>query len=143
MKCFAPHALIALSLLAATSGCDKKSETTPTQTSPPASTSSATPHEPDNTAANKVDRSGATKTPMDQAQSSASVEITAAIRRAIVEDSTLSMNAKNCKVILDTAGVVTLRGVVDSQAEKDAIESKAKSAQGVVRVDNQLEVKSQ
>jgi len=39
-------------------------------------------------------------------------------------------------------GVVTLRGQVDSQAEKQDIESKALTIPGVQRVDNQLKVKS-
>jgi osmotically-inducible protein OsmY len=96
---------------------------------------------PDNTATNEVDRSGTTKTPMDQSQSSRGVDLTAQIRRAIVEDSSMSLNAQNCKIITDSGGFVTLRGVVDSQAERDAIEEKAKAVAGVTGVDNQLEVK--
>jgi len=79
---------------------------------------------------------------MDQSQASGDVKITAEIRRAIMDDETMSANAQNCKVITDKSGVVTLRGVVNSQAEKDSIEAKAKSVAGVTRVDNQLEVKT-
>jgi osmotically-inducible protein OsmY len=57
-------------------------------------------------------------------------------------DKAMSMNAQNCKIITDKSGVVTLRGVVDSQAEKDAIQAKAQAVAGVTRVDNQLEVKT-
>jgi osmotically-inducible protein OsmY len=58
-----------------------------------------------------------------------------------MDDKTMSINAQNCKIVTDKAGKVTLRGVVNSQTEKDAIELKAKSASGVSSVDNQLEVK--
>ena len=48
--------------------------------------------------------------------------------------------AKNVK-ILTVSGKVTLRGPVKSDAERSAVESKAKAAPGVTEVDNQLEVK--
>ena len=53
----------------------------------------------------------------------------------------MSMNAQNCKIITDKSGIVTLRGPVASQAEKDAIEAKAKTIAGVTSVVNELEVK--
>jgi osmotically-inducible protein OsmY len=37
---------------------------------------------------------------------------------------------------------VTLRGVVETQLEKDAIDAIAKNIAGASRVDNQLEVKA-
>jgi len=76
---------------------------------------------------------------MDQSNSKADIDITASIRRAIMEDKSMSMNAQNVKIIT-AAGVTTLRGPVNSQAEKDAIEAKAKAVAGVTRVDNQIEV---
>jgi hypothetical protein len=81
------------------------------------------------------------KTAMDQSESSAAIRITAAIRRAILEDKSMSVAAQNCTVIAEETGLVTLRGVLNSQAEKDSIEAKAKAVAGVTRVDNQLEVK--
>jgi osmotically-inducible protein OsmY len=111
--------------IAALTGCDTNNE----------------PAAPDNTARNEVDRSGDTKTPMDQSESSAAIRITADIRRAIMDDSSMSTGAQNCKIITDDAGVVTLRGVVTSQAEKDSIAAKATGVVGVKQVDNQLEVK--
>ena len=63
-------------------------------------------------------------------------------RRAVVQDDALSMNAKNVKIIADKSGTVTLRGVVDSQSEKDPVESKAKSVAGVRSVNNMIEVKA-
>jgi hyperosmotically inducible periplasmic protein len=95
---------------------------------------------PDNTARNKVDQDLSTKTPMDQSQSAADVTIVAEIRKAILSDSGMSVNAQNCKVVVQS-GAVTLRGVVETQAEKESIGNKAKAVAGVTSVDNQLEVK--
>ncbi|MCC6678435.1 MAG: BON domain-containing protein [Phycisphaerales bacterium] len=100
-----------------------------------------TPTAPDNTDRNKRDRDTDAKTPPDQSEASADVKITAAIRRAIMDDKSMSVNAQNVKIMTERSGVVTLRGPVDTQAEKDAIEAKAKAVAGVTRVDNQLEVK--
>lgn len=92
----------------------------------------------DNTKINDRDRHGAL-TPIDQGGGK-DRDITAAIRRAVVADGALSFTAKNVKIIT-VGGKVTLRGPVKSDAEKTAIESKAKAATGVTEVDNQLEVK--
>lgn len=91
-----------------------------------------------NTERNVRDRAD-TLTPLDQGQDQADIDITANIRRALVDDDALSTNAQNVKVITND-GVVTLRGPVASAKEKAAIEAKAKAAPGVTRVDNQLEV---
>jgi hyperosmotically inducible protein len=130
-------ALLILGVSACLAGCEDKNVATPTN-------GEVTPSAPaaDNTARNKGDGSTETKTPMDQSESSSSIKITADIRRSIMDDNTMSMNAQNCKIITDSTGLVTLRGVVDSQAEKDSIESKAKAIAGATKVDNQLEVKT-
>lgn len=93
----------------------------------------------DNTGKNARDADGDTKTVFDQGNSEADVQITANIRKAIVDDDALSTNAHNVKVIT-SAGTVTLRGPVDSAKEKATVEAKAKNVAGVTRVDNQLEV---
>jgi hypothetical protein len=99
------------------------------------------PPAPDNTKNNERDRNDANKTPLDQSNNSADIDITAKIRSAIVDDSAMSTNARNIKIITQN-GEVTLRGVVDSQAEKDSIETKARAVAGVTRIDNQLEIKA-
>ena len=66
--------------------------------------------------------------------------MTAAIRRAVVADNSLSMTAKNIKIIT-TGDTVTLRGPVQSAEEKTKIEQLAQSAAGNAKIDNQLEVK--
>ncbi len=154
-------ALASLTTLASIAGCDQPrpqsntgvntnqtatrttstspANTTATTTSP--RTSTTTVPDADNTARNKGDGDTHSKTPIDQSESSADIRITAAIRRAIMDDDTMSMNAKNCKIITEKTGLVTLRGVVDSQAEKDSIGAIATAVAGVTKVDNLLEVK--
>jgi hyperosmotically inducible periplasmic protein len=128
---------VLLALLLA--GCDDTStRNTTTETTRPAAT--PTEKAPDNTARNKVDRTGDTQTPMDQSNQSGDIAIVAEIRKAITGDSTLSVDAQNCKIIVNN-GAVTLRGPVKTAEEKAAIEAKARSVAGVSSVDNQLEVK--
>ncbi len=95
---------------------------------------------PDNSAKNERDRSGETKTSGDQSNSPQDIKITAAIRRAIVKDDSLTMTAKNVKIIT-AGGTVTLRGPVKSAAEKTKIEQLATSAASGAKIDNQLEIK--
>lgn len=93
----------------------------------------------DNTKINERDRHAAL-TPMDQGNSSSETKITAAIRKGIMGDKTLSFTAKNVKIIT-VGSKVTLRGPVKTDQEKAAIEALAKQTAGVGEVDDQLEVK--
>lgn len=93
----------------------------------------------DNSARNTRDRSGETKTSFDQGNSKADTDTTAAIRRAVLADDSLSMTAKNVKVITEN-GVITLRGPVKTESEKAKIAELAQSAAGKAKVENQLEV---
>lgn len=95
----------------------------------------------DNTAKNERDRSGETKTSGDQSNSPEDLKITTDIRRALMKDSSLSMTAKNIKIITESAQV-TLRGPVNTAEEKTRIEQLAKSVAGNAKIDNQLEVKA-
>jgi osmotically-inducible protein OsmY len=95
---------------------------------------------PDNTEKNQRDRSSDTQTSGNQSNNSQDIKITAAIRKAVVDDGSLSATAKNVKII--TAGeTVTLRGPVNTAQEKERIEQLAQSAAGSAKIDNQLEVK--
>lgn len=94
----------------------------------------------DNTAKNKVDRNHDTQTPMDQSNSSSDIKTTAEIRRGITSDDNMSVNAQNVKIITDN-GKVTLRGPVESAAEKSAIGEIADRVATAANVENQLEVK--
>ena len=95
----------------------------------------------DNTERNVRDRDNKTLTPGDQREDSTDRTITQNIRKAIMADSALSANADNVKIIT-VNGRVTLRGVVNSDAEKASIQNKAQAVVGNAgNVDNQLEIK--
>jgi len=98
-------------------------------------------HEADNTGNNARDRGEKTVTPMDQGGSDADRDLTAAIRKELVGDDSLSTNAHNVKIVT-VDGVVTLRWPVKDAAEKATVASKAQAAKGVKRIDNQLEVET-
>jgi hyperosmotically inducible periplasmic protein len=95
---------------------------------------------PDNTGKNERDRSTETKTSGDQSNSSEDTKITANVRRALVKDSSLTMTAKNVKIVT-AGGTVTLRGPVKSAEEKTKIEQLAAAAANGAKIDNQLEIK--
>jgi osmotically-inducible protein OsmY len=95
----------------------------------------------DNTGKNERDKSGETLTPLDQSNDPADLKITAEARKLVVDDKSLSMDAKNCKIITTAGGAVTLRGPVDSAKEKKTIAQHARMA-GATSVTNQLEVKT-
>lgn len=83
-------------------------------------------------------KTGVTAT--DQSNASADVELTARVRRALVDDVNLSMMAENLTVV-SKSGVVSLRGAVKSAEEAARAESVARGVAGVTRVDAQLDVK--
>jgi hyperosmotically inducible periplasmic protein len=93
----------------------------------------------ENTGVNVRDKDAATVTPEEQGGEAGDREITAAVRRAIVKDDSLSLNAHNVKIITRD-GTVTLRGPVESTAERTKIGQLAENTAGVKRVDNQLEI---
>lgn len=94
---------------------------------------------PDNTKVNKRDTDSAALTPMDQGNGQTDLKITQQIRQAVMGDSSLSFTAKNVKIIT-VKGKVTLRGPVNTDAERSAIEAAARKVAGA-SVDNQIEVK--
>jgi hyperosmotically inducible periplasmic protein len=102
----------------------------------------APPLQRDNSAVNVRDRDDAAVTAGQQSNAQSDVELTRQIREAVVKDSSLSVMAQNVKIV-SANGSVTLRGPVKSEAEKDAIGSKAQAIAGADRVSNQLEVKNQ
>jgi hyperosmotically inducible periplasmic protein len=92
--------------------------------------------EPDNTKMNKQEQPTA-----DQAKNNKSdLKLQKQIRREIVKDKTLSTYAHNIKIVARD-GKVTLRGPVNSDAEKTAIEQKATAIAGAGNVTNELTVK--
>ena len=123
--------LLCLSLLALPAIAKEKKSASPA----PSATAAA-----DNTAKNERDRSGETQTSGDQSNSAADIKLTADIRKAVVGDGSLSITAKNIKII-SANGVVTLRGPVNTAAEKATIEKLARNAGGKAKIVDQLEVK--
>ena len=95
---------------------------------------------PDNTGKNERDRSGESKTSGDQSETTEDIKTTAAVRRAIVADDSLTMTATNVKIITAN-GVVTLRGPVNTAAEKTKIGELARKNAGKAKIENQLEIK--
>ena len=94
-----------------------------------------------NTERNVRDKDNTTLTPEDQKETKKDIKITAHIRKTVVRDKSLSIDAQNAKIIT-RSGVVTLRGPVASEAESKTLQKIAKKTRGVVRVDNQLENKA-
>lgn len=93
----------------------------------------------DNTAMNKRDAEGKTLTPMDQTRGSdADLALTAKIREVVTDDDSLSVKAQNVKIIT-LKGMTTLRGPVETMAEKSRVEQLARRA-GAKNINNQLEV---
>ena len=95
----------------------------------------------ENTEINVRDKGDTTLTPEDQKETKKDIKITAHIRKAVVKDKSLSIDAQNAKIIT-RSGVVTLRGPVATEAESKKLQKIAKKTRGVVKVDNQLEIKA-
>ncbi len=135
--------LYAVTAVAFASCDDARSKTTirTTTTTEPATAVRTAPSaaEANNTKINERDRGNDTLTPGNQGSSAEDTQITAAIRRRMIDDNRLSFDAKNVKVITLNKRV-TLRGPVKSDEEKASIEALAKLAEGVSVVDSQLEV---
>ncbi len=94
----------------------------------------------DNTRLNVRDRDSRSLTPLDQGNSSADIGTTAQIRKEIIANKGMSVNAKNVKIIT-YKGQVTLRGPVNTPEEKRQIGEIAERVAHSENVDNQLEVK--
>ena len=104
------------------------------------STQSTNP-QADNTKINQRDRNANEPTADQQKDNSDDRQITQQIRKSIMNDKSLSSYAHNVKVITK-GGMVTLKGPVQSEDEKKAIEAKAAEVAGESKVTSQLDVKS-
>lgn len=96
---------------------------------------------PDNTKINQRDRNSAEPTADQQKMNPGDRETTDQIRRALVKDKSISTYGHNVKVITQN-GMVTLKGPVRSEEEKQSIEAKAKEIAGPDKVTDELEVKA-
>ena len=129
---------IALAGAAATD--QKPADAKPAASTPDTRTDPARP--PDNTGVNARDKSHDTTLPMDQSNAKSDLDLAAAIRKQIVDDKSLSTDAKNVKVVTQ-GGTVTLRGPVKDAEEKRQVAQIARTTRGVTSVDDQLEIKQQ
>ena len=97
--------------------------------------------EPDNTKANQADPAQNAPTADQQKNKKADVETTRQIRKALTSDKSLSSYAHNVKVISQN-GMVTLRGPVKSEVEKQTVEAKAAEVAGAGNVKSELTIAS-
>jgi hyperosmotically inducible periplasmic protein len=94
----------------------------------------------DNTKMNQRDRNQNEPTADQQKENSSDRALAQQVRRALVKDKSLSTYAHNIKVIAQN-GVVTLKGPVHSDQEKQAIESKAaEAAGGAYKIKSEIDV---
>lgn len=94
----------------------------------------------DNAARNSADQNRNALTPLDQGSGEADIALTRNIRTGIRQMEGLSVNAQNIKVITRD-GKVTLRGPVDSEAERTALSELVRRYVTSSDIDNQIEVK--
>jgi osmotically-inducible protein OsmY len=128
-------AVTAISLAWCVSACDREPPSGSTRTT------SGSTNAADNTRVNARDQPGATAlpTPTDQSNDPVDLAVTQRIRQAILGEDSLSVDAKNVKIITAN-GVITLRGPVKTPAERATIDSKARDLAGNNRVDDQIDV---
>lgn len=98
------------------------------------------PKAADNTKANQRDRSSAEST-SDQAKNNPSDrEIMQKIRKAVMDDKSLSTYAHNVKIISQN-GKVTLKGPVRSEEEKQSIKKIATDVAGADNITDEITIK--
>ena len=132
---------LVLPLALCVTGCNQNSSTTANSTDMTGATNTAA-NRADNSRPNMRDRERASVTPFDQGGSPADRELTQKIRQACTSGTNnFSTAAQNIKVVTIN-GKVTLRGPVDTDAEKTNIVTIAKSFAGDGNVEDELEVKA-
>ncbi|QBB72604.1 BON domain-containing protein [Pseudolysobacter antarcticus] len=94
----------------------------------------------DNTRVNQRDRSADTIKPTDQPNDKDDIKLLSAVRRAVVDDKSISVLAHNVKIVV-MSGAVMLRGPVKSQEEKLQVGKIVAGVPGVSEITNELDVK--
>ena len=104
---------------------------------PPVFADQGTATSPDNTKVNKQERKGVTA---DQQKENASDrKISQKIRRALVKDKSLSQYGHNVKIVTAN-GMVTLKGPVRDEQEKQTVEKTAAKMVGKDKVTSELTI---
>jgi hyperosmotically inducible protein len=93
----------------------------------------------DNTKINTRDRATGAVTADQQKDNVSDRKLTQSIRKALMQDKSLSTYAHNVKVVAQ-GGTVTLKGPVRSADEKQNVEAKAVAAAGTGHVINELSI---
>ena len=93
----------------------------------------------DNTKVNTRDRAKSAVTADQHKENGTDRELTQKIRRALMQDKSLSTYAHNVKVVAQH-GQITLKGPVRSDDEKRTVEAKATEVAGAGNVTNQITV---
>jgi osmotically-inducible protein OsmY len=93
----------------------------------------------DNSKVNARDRNKQAVTADQQKENASDRKLTQQIRRALMQDKSLSSYAHNVKVIT-RGGQVTLKGAVRTEDEKRAVEAKATEVAGAGHVSNEMSV---
>lgn len=130
-----PIVLATLAMVA----CEDRTSTPPrsTVTPPPSTTPNTTPK-----AAPSAPGTPSTASPtpgLPGAADAVNRTLSNEVKRVLSSVQGMSEAMQNITVSANN-GVVTLRGTVDTQAQKDALEEKARAVPGVTQVDNQIEV---
>lgn len=94
----------------------------------------------DNTGTNRRDRKDSEPTADQQKNGKSDLDLTAEIRRSVMADKGLSINAHNVKIIAEN-GKVTLKGPVASAKEKKIVEHKAQEIAGRENVVSEIQIK--
>jgi hypothetical protein len=94
----------------------------------------------DNTGVNKRDRKDSEPTADQQKNNKTDLDLTAEIRRSVMKEKDLSVNAHNVKIIAQD-GKVTLKGPVANASEKKVVEEKAGAVAGAQNVTSEIEIK--
>jgi hyperosmotically inducible protein len=93
----------------------------------------------DNTKVNTRDRAQGAVTADQQKENASDRALAQKIRRALINDKSLSSYAHNVKVIA-RGGQVTLKGPVRSNEEKQRVEAKAAEVAGAGHVSNEISI---
>jgi hyperosmotically inducible protein len=102
--------------------------------------SAAFSQDPDNTGTNRPGKTPDATRADQQGQTAADRELTRKIRKAIVENKSLSTYAHNIKII-SRDGIVTLKGPVRSEDEKHTIDAAATEIAGASSLKDELTIK--
>jgi hyperosmotically inducible periplasmic protein len=93
----------------------------------------------DNTKTNQRDQNKSEPTADQQKENPTDRQLAQQIRKALMKDKSLSTSAHNVKVIAQN-GMVTLKGPVKTDEEKQAVEAKAAEIAGADKVSSEIQV---